>query len=45
MTKKKSSYSILFNGFAYEDYFSADTAQKLSLILAAEDHILGLEDG
>ncbi|MCF6229738.1 MAG: type I restriction endonuclease subunit R [Gammaproteobacteria bacterium] len=32
-------------GFAYEDYFVADTAQKLSLILAAEDHILGLEEG
>ncbi|MBN1667014.1 MAG: HsdR family type I site-specific deoxyribonuclease, partial [Anaerolineales bacterium] len=31
--------------FAYEDYFSADTSQKLSLILAAEDFILGLEDG
>ncbi len=32
-------------GLAYEDYFSADTAGKLALILAAEDHILGLEDG
>ena len=32
-------------GFAYENYFSADTSQKLSLILAAEEHILGLEDG
>jgi type I restriction enzyme R subunit len=35
----------VFHGFAYEDYFAADTAQKLSLILSAEDHILGLEDG
>jgi len=32
-------------GFAYEDYFAADTAKKLSLILSAEDHILGLDDG
>jgi type I restriction enzyme, R subunit len=32
-------------GFAYEDYFTADTGQKLALILAAEDHILGLEEG
>jgi predicted GIY-YIG superfamily endonuclease len=32
-------------GFPYENYFEADTAQKLSLILAAEEHILGLEDG
>ena len=30
---------------AYEDYFEADTAKKLSQILAAEEHILGLEDG
>ena len=33
------------HGFAYEDYFVADTRQKLALILAAEDHILGLENG
>ncbi len=32
-------------GFAYQPYFAADTAQKLSLILAAEEHVLGLEDG
>lgn len=35
----------LFHGFAYEEYFWTDTAHKLSLILAAEDFILGLEDG
>ncbi|WP_041942002.1 DUF3387 domain-containing protein [Weeksella virosa] len=29
----------------YEDYFDADTSKKLSMILAAEDHILGLENG
>ena len=33
------------SGFAYEDYFAAGTAQKLALILGAEDHILGLPDG
>jgi len=32
-------------GFAYEDYFNAETGEKLSIILAAEEHILGLEDG
>jgi type I restriction enzyme, R subunit len=37
--------SAMYYGFSYEDYFVADTSQKLSLILAAEDHILGLEDG
>ncbi len=49
MLEKLEVVSQLFSnnggGFAYEDYFSADTAQKLSLILAAEEHILGLEDG
>jgi type I restriction enzyme R subunit len=45
MLEKLEVVTQLFHGFAYEDYFSADTAQKLSLILAAEDHILGLEDG
>ena len=35
----------LFRGFAYEAYFTAETAQKLSIILAAEDHILGLDNG
>ncbi|MDQ6956135.1 MAG: DUF3387 domain-containing protein, partial [Mariprofundaceae bacterium] len=49
MLEKLEVVSQLFSndggGFAYEEYFAADTAQKLSLILAAEDHILGLEDG
>jgi len=49
MLEKLEVVSQLFSndggGFAYEHYFAADTAQKLSLILAAEDHILGLEDG
>ena len=53
MLEKLEVVSQLFSndggGFAYEAYFendfSADTARKLSLILAAEDHILGLEDG
>ncbi|MCG8410934.1 MAG: HsdR family type I site-specific deoxyribonuclease [Bacteroidales bacterium] len=31
--------------FAYEEYFQADTSKKLSLILAAEEHILSLDDG
>ena len=32
-------------GLDYKEFFIADTSKKLSLILAAEDHILGLEDG
>jgi type I restriction enzyme R subunit len=35
----------MFHGFAYEEYFEAETGGKLSLILGAEEHILGLEDG
>ncbi len=31
--------------FPYENYFTATTSGKLSIILAAEEHILGLEDG
>lgn len=45
MQEKLEVVSQLFHGFAYEDYFDADTSRKLSLILAAEEHILGLEDG
>jgi type I restriction enzyme R subunit len=32
-------------GFAYEEYFEADTGKKLSIILEAEEHILGLDNG
>ena len=43
--KKLEVVSQMYNGFPYEDYFQAETGQKLSMILAAEEHILGLEDG
>jgi type I restriction enzyme, R subunit len=45
MLEKLEVISALFHGFAYEDYFAADTAQKLSIILAAEEHVLGLDNG
>jgi type I restriction enzyme, R subunit len=45
MLEKLEVVSALYHGFAYEDYFDADTAHKLALILAAENHILGLPDG
>jgi type I restriction enzyme R subunit len=45
MLEKLEVVSQMFHGFPYEDYFTADTSKKLSLILAAEEHILGLEDG
>jgi type I restriction enzyme, R subunit len=45
MLEKLEVVSAMYYGFAYEEYFSAETSQKLSIILAAEEHILGLEDG
>lgn len=45
MLEKLEVVSGMYHGFAYEDYFAADTSQKLSIILAAEEHILGLENG
>ncbi len=45
MLEKLEVVSNLFHGFAYEEYFEADTSKKLSMILSAEEHILGLEDG
>lgn len=35
----------MFDGFDYQRYFTADTSQKLTIILEAEDYILGLNDG
>lgn len=45
MLEKLEVVSAMYGGFAYEDYFAAETSRKLSLILEAEEHILGLEDG
>jgi type I restriction enzyme R subunit len=45
MLEKLEVVTQMYHGFAYEDYFEATTSRKLSLILEAEEHILGLEDG
>lgn len=45
MLEKLEVVSAMYHGFVYENYFEADTTRKLSLILEAEEHILGLEDG
>tara|TARA_R110002095_G_scaffold208469_1_gene194186 strand:- start:251 stop:3316 length:3066 start_codon:yes stop_codon:yes gene_type:complete len=45
MLEKLEVVANMYHGFGYEDYFQATTAEKLSTILAAEEHILGLEDG
>ena len=45
MLEKLEVVSQMYHGFSYENYFDADTSTKLSIILAAEEHILGLEHG
>ena len=45
MLEKLEVVSQLFHGFPYENYFDADIGQKLSIILAAEEHILGADNG
>lgn len=45
MLEKLEIVSQIFYGFKYDHYFTADTSTKLSIILAAEEHILSLEDG
>lgn len=45
MLEKLEVVSQMYHGFAYEQYFELDTRGKLSLILEAEEHVLGLEDG
>lgn len=47
MLEKLEVVSQMYHGFAYENYFDADknTSQKLSMILGASEHILGLEEG
>jgi type I restriction enzyme R subunit len=45
MLEKLEVVSNMYHGFPYQEYFQAETARKLSMILAAEEHILGLEDG
>ena len=45
MLEKLEVVSQMYHDFEYENYFEADTRVKLSLILEAQEHILGLEDG
>lgn len=45
MLEKLEVVSQMFYGFDYKQYFTADTSRKLSIILSAEEHILGLENG
>ena len=45
MLEKLEVVSQMYHGFVYKEYFQANTKKKLSLILQAQEHILGLENG
>jgi type I restriction enzyme R subunit len=45
MQEKYEVVKDMFFGFDYQKYFSIDIKDKLSIILEAEDFILGLKDG
>lgn len=45
MEEKLEVVQQILEGLDYSHYFTADVSAKLSLILQAEDYILGLEDG
>jgi type I restriction enzyme R subunit len=45
MLEKLEIVSQMYHRFEYETYFEADTSKKLSMILSAEEHILGLDNG
>lgn len=48
VAQMKMRYEVvrgLFGNFDYKRYFTADTNSQLQILLDAEEHILGLEDG
>jgi len=45
MLEKLEVVQQMFYGFDYGSYFKADTGKKLSIILSAEEHILGQDNG
>jgi type I restriction enzyme R subunit len=45
MLEKFEVVEQIFDGFDYKMFFTADTQKKLSIILEAQEYILGLDDG
>ncbi|MBN2512497.1 MAG: DUF3387 domain-containing protein [Sedimentisphaerales bacterium] len=45
MLEKYEIVCQMFDGFDYKQFFSADTRQKLTIVLEAQDYILNLEKG
>ena len=45
MMTKLEVVQQMYHGFDYMEYFTATTGRRMNIILEAEDHILGLEEG
>lgn len=45
MREKLEVVAQILHGFAYDEYFEADTRRKMMLLVEAQDFILGIEDG
>ncbi|MEK6615648.1 MAG: type I restriction enzyme endonuclease domain-containing protein, partial [Bacteroidota bacterium] len=45
MLEKYEVVTQMLNGFDYQKYFSAKVAEKMSIILSAQEHILKLDEG
>ena len=45
MQEKYEVVAQMFSGFDYQKYFTADTRAKMTMILEAQEFILGLDDG
>ena len=45
MLEKYEIVSQMFDKFDYNEYFNADTQEKLNIILSAQEYILSLDDG
>lgn len=45
MLEKYEIVVQMFDGFDYKRYFTANTKDKMTIILEAQEHILGLDDG
>lgn len=45
MREKLEVVGEILHGYAYEEYFNADTRRKMVMLLETQEHILGLDDG
>lgn len=45
MREKLEVVAQILHGYAYEEYFKADTRRKMMMLVEAQDYILGVQDG